>query len=197
VNDVKYKLMNKSSSQYNTLKKSEIHMIKYANGDKDIFTKNADTQVNKKTAPIAVSGQGEELFVTKSGLSGIKVKNSYGQTLLRHEVISQMTAVPEALRLYKKGITNLSLGKAFGIVGTVSIGAGCVAWAVTNNFGWWIIGMSVGVPFIIPELILISNGNRKIESAVGIYNGHIQHYSDLSLKFGVTQSGGLGFTFNF
>jgi len=193
--DVKYKKFDNPNGPNYTLKKSEIFMIKYENGDKDVFTNNPAPPIT--TTPVVEQSQRDILYVTKSGMSGIKVKDSNGQTLLTDEVLSQMTIVPEALQLYKDGQSKVSLGKTFGVISSTCALTGCLIWLLTNNFNYWIGGMAAGVGFLIPNLTLISSGNGKIESAVGIYNGHIQRKSNMSLNLGVTKSGGFGFTFNF
>ena len=206
VDDVKYKKFDNPNGPSYTLKKSEIFMIKYANGDKDLFTDNSlpsttpnSSQQNDNNQP-NVQNQ-EELFITKSMFSGIKVKNSSGVTLLSNEITSTLASVPEALRLYNNGVTLKGVGTGFGIAGGVFLSIGFykiisydnASDGASNYFPWgWYIG---GLLCFIPQAIFISAGNSKIDSAIGVYNASTQRRK--SLSFGITQSGGIGFTFKF
>ena len=203
--DVKYKKFDNPNGPNYTLKKSEIFMIKYVNGSKDVFidsslptTKSNSNQQNNSNQS-NIQSQDELLYITKSTFSGIKVKNSSGVTLLGNEITSTLASVPEALQLYNNGVTLKGVGTGFGIAGMVFLCIGVYSGSSSNYtyipWGWYI----GGVLCTIPQLILINSGNSKIDSAIGVYNSSIQRQnkSDLSLAFGITQSGGIGFTLNF
>ena len=66
-----------------------------------------------------------------------------------------------------------------------------------SGLGYSFIG--VGMLALIPSFALKKSGNRRIKKAVDIYNNSIQpkRLTDVSLKFGGTQSGGIGLTLNF
>ena len=193
IDDVKYKRWDNQTGPNYTLKKSEIFMIKYANGDKEVFA------ADKAVPSIQSQSERELLYVTKSSFSGIKVKNSSGVTLLGHEITSTLANTPEALRLYNTGVAFKGVGTGFTIAGTTLVLIGFYS-AIASGFqsypwGWYVAGLSC----IIPQMILTNAGNSKIDSAVGVYNASVQRQkrTDLSLAFGMTQSGGIGFTLNF
>ena len=205
IDDIKYKKLDNKTGPNYILKKSEIFIIKYANGSKEMFFNTASDFSTTQSAPVpkqpSVQNQREqrELYITKSAFSGIKIKNSSGITLLANEITSTLASVPEALRLYDNGVTLKGIGTGFGIAGVVLVGIGFYQ-SIDSDFRYtpwgWYIG---GALCLIPQAILINSGNSKIDSAIGVYNSSIQRKrkSDLSLVLGVTQSGGIGFTLNF
>jgi hypothetical protein len=73
-------------------------------------------------------------------------------------------------------------------------------YAVDNDLRDAVLGCGgLALLFFIPEYLLLKAGKRNISKAVSIYNNGLPapKTSDLSLKFGGTKSGGIGFTLTF
>jgi len=120
-----------------------------------------------------------------------------------------MKTEPVALANYQRGVSNRRTGNGLAVPGAIFCGLGIglligyyatpeyerdpdMSTASTVSFG-------VSLAFNIPALILKSSGARKIETAVDMYNNSIQRQrsQNMSMNFGITQSGGIGFTLNF
>ncbi|MDR0811660.1 MAG: hypothetical protein LBN23_05250 [Paludibacter sp.] len=205
--EVKYKKFDNPNGQTYVIKKSEIFMIKYANGSKDVF---ADTPTTP--APISTSEQTDKQNSQSKNevlyYQGGNVYDKFDNKLSKNEIRNRMRNVPEALSIYNEGLYTIRNGNVFGI-----IGLGCVAGggalllvgllnldadgptAVYIGLG----AIGVGIAFNIPMVVLKNAGFRKIDAAVDAYNIGINHkkVSQVSLNFGVTQSGGVGLTLNF
>ena len=141
IDDVKYKKWDNQTGPNYTLKKSEIFMIKYANGDKDLITENSLPATAPDNTKPSTESQAELLYVTKSVVSGIKIKNSSGVTLAGNEITNMLATVPEALRTYGVGVNLKGGGTGFNIAGTVLICVGLVSYFRNNNiepWGWYI-----------------------------------------------------------
>jgi len=118
--DVKYKKVDNPYGTTYTLRKSEILMIKYANGSKDIFTDYTVPAEVPMPAPIAEQPRVQHQVKTSLDLLSISEKeiyDSYGVKLSKNEVRNRMRNVPEALNLYNSGKSLKGTGTFFNVVG--------------------------------------------------------------------------------
>ena len=206
--DVKYKKFDNPNGPNYSLKKSEIFMIRYANGSRDVFATEPVMPVETLPVPIAEQPNTQRQAETQLeplSIQGIKIYNSNGVNLSRNGVRNVMRNVPEALELYNEGQSlratgYVFMGLALGCCG-VSLACSFTALATDEkdlvNYSWYALGGAL--VFMIPEFIIFSAGNKKIINSVGAYNRGIRqgYTSDVSLNFGITRSGGVGFTINF
>ena len=214
--DVKYKRVDNPNGPNYTLKKSDIFMIKYANGSRDVFADDAapatpTTPVpNTTTTPSTVTRQPSDQYQADAlneplSINGIKIYNSNGVRLSDYEVQNAMRNVPEAFALYNSGKSLRTTGTVFFGVQLACLGVGIVQLArglaeededILMSAVYWSSGsLAAGVPAII----FLSISNKKIQNSVGVYNRSInqRNTSAVSLNFGIMQSGGIGFTLNF
>ena len=208
--DVKYKKFDNPNGPNYTLKKSEILMIRYANGSKDVFADNTTPTATTTPAPVvkqpSVQSDAEEVYFNFWGTlkytpSKKKVKN----------VEDLFYDMPDASQIYRSGKIWNAIGTGISLGGWL-IGFYDMILAHTSEYDyysgktyypngryyncpifWTGIGiMIVGIPF--SEV-----GNSKKRTAIDMYNATVkrQKTSDISLNFGITQSGGLGLLVNF
>jgi hypothetical protein len=200
--DVKYKKFDNPNGPNYTLKKSEIFMIRYANGSKDVFT----TEV---TSPM-ITGQSKnqqqmEMPLEPLSIDGVQIFNSNGRKLSKSEIQNLMRNVPDALDLYNSGAKKKGIATGFAIPGNILCwgGLGVMIAGIANEdeevTGAGLGLMVASLPFNIVSMVLSSSGNARIRNSVGAYNSGIRQRqtSDVSLNFGVTQSGGVGLTLKF
>jgi len=218
---IKYKKFSHLSGPIYSLLKSEIFMIKYENGSRDVFDTNSATSAQKtdNTANSAAPNSGnlsnDQGRVELLEAVGKYVINRSGRLLSKDEVRSVLAIAPEALPLYDTGLSNIKTGHTWGWIsmgclvgGSALIIAGAAS-GTTDDYGDPImpgyayagLGLVVGgVVCMIPWATFTISGKNKIDSAVDIYNSAAikrQHKSDVSLNFGVTRSGGIGLTLKF
>ena len=208
--DVKYKKFDNPNGPNYTLKKSEIFMIRYANGSKDVFVDNATPVPTAIPTPAQteiqqITKRQVETSLEPLSIQDLKIYNSDGVKLSKYEVQNMMRNVPEALDLYNGGNNLRTAGWVFwgAEVGCLGVGLFQLFNSLSNDDEnmlkssmYWSLG-SIGLG--IPSLICSNMGKNKIKDSVSTYNRGIKqkHTSDVSLNFGITPSGGIGLTLNF
>jgi len=196
--DVKYKKFDNPNGPNYTLKKSEIFMIRYANGSKDVFADNT-TSVTTTPTKEQRSFQGQiETSLEPLSIQDIKIYDSNGAKLSGYEIRNTMKNVPAALGQYNSGRALRGVGIGFAIPQFIFLGAGLGTMiSGDTSTGSTLCLASVGCG--IPAIIFLSVGNKQIKNSVGTYNRGIKQKqtSDISLNFGITQSGGIGLALNF
>ena len=196
--NVKYKKYDNLTGPTYTLLKTEIFMIKYENGEKDIFK---DAPVVASAPKVAANHpQTDALNYRYSFWSGMKITNISGTELSKVEIRSVMSDVPEALNAYNSGV-------ALHTAGWVFIGAGYGFLTISlidmmaseYESSSWLYWDMAALGCFTTALILDAIGNSKWRTAVSIYNNAKQnrHALNTSLNFGLTRSGGIGFTLTF
>ena len=202
--DVKYKKFDNLNGPNYTLKKSEIFIIRYANGSKDIFTIEPTTSVPVTEQPNTQRQMGG-IPLNPLSIDGVQIFNSDGKKLSKSEIQNLMRNVPEALDLYNSGARKRGIATGFAIPGNILCWGGLgIMIAGFANEDEEVAGTGLGLmvaslPFNIVSFALSSSGNARIRNSVGTYNRGIKqgHTSDVSLNFGVTRSGGIGLTLKF
>jgi len=206
---VKYKKFDNQSGPVYNVAISEIFMIKYENGSKDVFTNSTVPTAKTPSTPIVeqqnTQNQVETTFEPLTIQLG-QICNRYGVKQSKDEIRNMMRNVPEAKELYDNGNNQRVVGQVFGGVAFGCLAGGLIQLFATptdengklnnNSYLYWYGGVVVSA---IPAFIIIHSANKKIEKSVDVYNRVINHNhtSNLSLNFGATRSGGIGFTLNF
>jgi len=211
---IKYKKFDNQTGPVYNLPVSEIFMIKFANGSKEVFNE-PEKQPNTQAVRSGQLSKGVKQEMQKQGESvNLDVYKDLvildGKIIDYDQVCSILTsndllANEKALDFYMSGYAQHRAGSVLlGMGATFSfVGAGFIVPYLFNKQAiYGIIGgvfLGTGLFCLIPAVSLNSSGHHKIKTAIDIYNNSIQpkRKSDLSLNFGVTRSGGLGFTFNF
>jgi len=196
--DIKYKKYDNPNGPNYTLKKSDIFMIRYANGSKDVFTDN-DVSVNVAPVPVTVQASfqsnAEEVYINFWGTMKYRPSNKKVTS-----VEDLFYNLPEAFNYYRSGIAWNLVGGVITCVG------GCIMawdtfkdWDDSNHdsFNCGIFWTGMGV-FLVGTIIS-SVGGSKIKTSVDLYNASVrrQYTSDISLNLGITRTGGIGVTLNF
>jgi hypothetical protein len=202
--DVKYKKFENPDGPTYTLLKGEIFMIKYENGEKDVFRDEVvvpPAEVPRKevpavaVAPAAVASAAETLKIEEA-FWGFRVVNDRGRRLNGNEINSLLSEIPEAISLYRAGKQQALIGEICYSVGSFLIG-----WELGTMLSFpemtSYTTMTVGVGATVFGFIYYYSGYGKLKRAMTIYNGAKTGRSATSLNFGVTSSGGIGLTYNF
>jgi hypothetical protein len=123
----------------------------------------------------------------------IKLVDGSGKKLKKSELRSILADVPEALDKYNSGVR---LYTAAAVIGVASIGILIVRLSNPPHKYFW---MSVGIGCSTSVVICRIVGTAKLKSAMKLHNGADANRpaANLSLNFGVTDSGGLGLMLNF
>ena len=173
--DVKYKRFDNPNGPNYTLKKSEIFMIRYENGSKDVFDEivtNVPTDKQVQTAILSYS-------------SGVWQN---GRKLNPGEVRMAMAGNNEALLQFNNG-------RSLYVVGQV------IAWPNWILAGWGLgtligsggeyggIPLGLGVAGILIGELISFSGNNKIKSSVQLYNSKVNNSVSYQINFGLTQTG--------
>jgi hypothetical protein len=215
---IKYKKTSNLSGPLYTIQKSEVFMIKYENGSRDVFGSNNPTDTKRtddtKATTVApntgnqssLQGRVDLLEVSSGFLSGTKVRDRSGKSLSKNEVRGIMANTPDALALYNTGISRKGAGNFFGVLcGACTVGglSALIFGGINEDKDMLSVGLGLAggaLVLAIPAGILYERGVRKIDSAVDVYNSAAiqrQRQSNVSLHFGATRSGGIGLTLNF
>ena len=219
--DVKYKKFENPNGPNYTLKKSEIFMIRYANGSKDVFDNQAVSEplpaVINPPAPTNQPNVRREVqnrpnpAMDYAAFTQLKRDDRAMEAFLRDhdtELYKQFNR-GSSLRRQGKGflgtglvVTGVSLGLM--VAGTIMINdsepdstdeeTGAALFVAGN------IGLYVGQALIIVSIPLSAvGGSLKKRAANGYEQKYFRNHASYqrSLDFGITQSGGVGFTLNF
>ena len=213
IDEIKYKKFENKSGPTYTLKKSDIFMIRYENGSKDVFSEITTTPEPKpspESAPPVVENKQnspkpiEPLSFESLSLDGVKIFNTDGRLLSKDEVRNIMKTTPNALTLYNKGNSQRAAGWVFiGVSGiclvgsVVQLAAGSSAEdsnLLLSSLYWDVAAIAV----VIPAAILLHSGSKNIKESVGAYNREMRkNNTAATLNFGITNQGKIGFVLNF
>jgi len=184
--EVKYKKYENLTGPTYTLPKSAIFMIKYKNGEKDLF--NEITEVRQPTqaeSPTAINPN-EKMLQVKN----FDVADYSGRVLKKSEVRSIMEKSSETWDLYNRSL----FWNASATVLMVGAAGGILYGVFAKDDGLYGIVGGVGCLALSVPCILGSISLR--EKAVKKYNA-INGFDAPKLTFGITNSGGIGLTLNF
>jgi len=214
---VKYKKFDNQTGPVYNVAISEIFMIKYADGSKDVFNEPVkETKAEQSVQPTKEEVKHEVQKQDESAnLSVVGRKIFLNGKAIKHEQVKEILTSNDLLTnagasdLYNSGhslrqvaILPACVGFASGVYAFVLLFKGRPtgdpsAAASYDTTTWTCCG--VGAGFCIFGCVLMYVGDNKMKEAINIYNNsiHSKHSSDVSLNFGVTRSGGLGFTLDF
>ena len=220
LNDVKYKKYENLNGPTYTLLKADIFMIKYENGEKDVFT--AET-TPAKTVVIQTPQTfdiGATTLTTKDGsMVVIQTPQTFdiGTTTLTakggnvfigdrklgtQEVRNILSSNKEALDKYNSGLATEKAGGIVGLVGLIAVPVGLIGmlasdWSSdTAVIYTGVLAGGLGLWAIGEVVGLIGSSN--IKTGIKFYNNSITGKTmAYNLQFGMTNSGGIGFMLNF
>ena len=211
---IKYKKFENQAGPTYTMTKSDVFMIKYQNGSKDVFQTENETKsgIASTQQTDAANAKVQKYALVDMNLTMGRGGFYQGDRLMdMNETRRIISSNPEALHLFDSG-KRLSNASAVMVgVGTVPILVGlgyCIAAATQSEenkykadvyYTYGYIFMASGAPPLIVGMCLIGPGQRKFREACEVYNAGNKPLSDkgYQLDIGITSSGGLGLSVKF
>jgi hypothetical protein len=210
IDDVKYKKYENPSGPTYTLLKSDIFMIKYENGEKDIFVEKKAPEITN-AAPFATAngnhGAGtltvhgsmwSRFYVEKDGVelnpNGVRqLLSSNPQSLDKlntsknKEIWSYVLSGLGGAQLGVAILGFIDMATSEGEYSTIGIGTGTTVFFLIT-----------GTSTVVGAFYMLAASLNDYKTAVNLYNAGIMGQSPAySLNFGLTRSGGVGFTLTF
>jgi len=208
---VKYKKFDNQTGPVYNMAVSEIFMIQYANGSKDVFNKITQSQ-ETKTEQEEVK-QEPQKPQKPANLAFVSGKVFLDDKALTHEQVRNLLTLNDSLTntnaayYYMSGYSQLQLAKSSraSMWMSLGLGVGCLiassatwdgTYGANNDTSSFFDSMAI-VCFIssitssISWLIFDNSGNNRINDAMSTYNTSLKskHSSDVSMNFGITRSG--------
>ena len=188
-NEIKYKKWTNQEGPTYTLTKTEMFMVKYQNGEKEVFNQNnnysnQETQSNpKKTGVLDFDSR------SRSKLS------INGQRLSEYEAIDILGR--PTYEDWARGYTKRIVGKSFLWTGVGLDAFGIFFTVLEEEYPeLYLPCYIVGVASSITGLILWASGNRDMKYVINSYNDRQGNNRSVIMSFNSTQNGvGLTFTF--
>jgi len=177
IDDVKYKRFDNQSGPNYVLKKSDIFMIRYKNGTKDVFNEMLTSTLTDKKQQL---NQNELLSYSKGvWQNGIKLNSE--------QVIRVMSGNNEALQQYNKGRSLNIIGQVIAYPSAILFGCNMgimIAGGEGNG-----MGLAVGAIGVLAGTIMEYSGKNKMKTSVLLYNSGINKTSSHQIDFGFTHTG--------
>jgi len=177
-NEVKYKRFDNPNGTNYVLKKSDIFMIRYENGRKDVFAGSAlPAEKQQQTADMS----------TQSELSYDNGVRQNRAKLTSEQVRTVMADNSKALQLYNNGRALYTAGQLLACPGAFLLG-----WDIGTRLsggegnGTLIIVGAAGMAF---GLVMATLGENKIKTSVQLYNSKANNSLSYQINFGFTQTG--------
>jgi hypothetical protein len=206
--EIKYKKFENATGPTYVLQKAEIFMIKYANGERDVFTTPVTTPPanggNVSTTPVATSPNAnvkQEIGVPRLTSRGGNVYDAKTNALLsKFEVRDLMGPYPSALTIYDKAKVQATCSLVMSYVG-----GGLVGWGLGSMLGGApsdgdYVCLAIGAGVVGGAFILVGVATKNVNRSVQLYNDSLPGRPTAfthDLRFGFTSSGGVGFTLTF
>ena len=198
---ISYKRFDNQTGPNRIIAKSDVFMIRYANGSSDVFTDiSAPAAVNAPASvvvqqPVIQHNKGEVYYSTFG-----RLRFSSDNSRVRN-VEELLFDLPEVAMLYRSGKTFQAIGQGISSGGALLMLYDWVwrwdhitltPYRPSGIFWLGVVAVAVGSPFTVI-------GNQRQRTAIDMYNAAVrrQQTADVTLNFGITPSGGLGLTLNF
>jgi hypothetical protein len=207
--EVRYKKFENATGPIYVLQKAEIFMIKYANGERDVFTVPVATPpvttppvnasgTSAATPPVNANGKQEREAPPLTSRGGVVRNAETNETLDKGVVRYMMERNPEALELYNRARTMKTFGTVSCCLGALMVTPVLFGWDVDDAAkDTLLVGglFFVGAGFFVTWL-----GVKDVNSSVKVYNDSLPGRPSAfthDLRFGLTSSGSVGFTLTF
>lgn len=174
---IKYHKFENLTGPIYSIEKTQVFMIKYKNGTKDVFNAESTPAVQQAmtpqaTSPVQPAVQGvEELRYKKGG--AVAIKDKY---LSKAECIKIFEANPDALRLYNSGMKLITIGDIISYATLIpSLGVSImVSKEILPVFPYAPVTIAVLTAGLVSSIVITVNGRHKIRDAVNVYNKGIK-----------------------
>jgi len=186
INIIKYKKFENTTGPVYSLMKTDVVMITYENGTKDVFSEPVKEIIQEPK-------QNYDVLIAKHGI----VKQN-GTTLSKKEVRSIMINNSDALELYNSGKMLCSTGEIFSYagLGIILIAAVVESKEIYTDNSAAIVGIIGGVACLATSMTVTFTGRSKIKKSVALYNSSLQNQQTYKIGIGLNQNG-IAFTMNF
>ncbi len=182
---VKYKKFDNQQGPAYTIKKADIFMIKYKNGDKDVFAAETPKAEEAKPQPTIEKG------------IWINGKQSYlnDKPITRKELSNKLKTDPQAYAYLKKGNTLGVTGGVISLAGIVGLTAVVISGLNNEDAkGNPVYNKPLGLicaAGIVGGIVVLYVGDAQGKKAIDVYNSNLQSKKKTSyeLKAGITDSG--------
>ena len=178
---IQYKMFDNHDSTIYNMQKSDIFLIKYENGTKDVFLTN-------NTEEVHVSSKLPLTYNNGVWQDGTKIRPA--------QVREMMSGNSGALQLYNSGREVFVVGNAFACSAAFVLGLDLGLYLVSGKSNNILLG--IGLAGTIIGITMIFTSESQMRKSVSLYNASLMHGTTAySLNFGITKSGGVGFTLKF
>jgi hypothetical protein len=176
---IKYKKFENPTGPVYSLKSTEVFMITFENGTKEIFNKEPE----QKLTEVIETKHRDSLI-----LKGNQVLNSDGIILKKDKLITIMSK--ESFDLYTSGKNTITASKIiyYGVALPLGVYTCILLEKANSNY---MIGKILGVVVLysIPVWIIESSGERKIKESVILHNSGLSKPTSYKINVGISQNG--------
>jgi hypothetical protein len=198
--DVKYKRYENPEGPSYTILKSEIFVIKYANGEKDVFNDAPAAVATEKQQEKGPNTSVEYLKLQSAMFKSVTAVDTKGKKYNNAELLELLSDTPDALSHYKDGQQLVLIGDIFAAsgLGLDIVGLVLLAANLEKNLGVSAGFIVAGGVIGLTGILLSSSGSEEISKALSLYYyGNRGTPNAYTMNFGLTPSGGLGMTLTF
>ncbi|MBO5847963.1 MAG: hypothetical protein J6R17_01980 [Bacteroidales bacterium] len=199
--EIEYKKWSNQEGPTFTEKASNIFMIKYQNGEKEIF-ENKQNDVNKQS--VVITKPNEDMYIE---IVGGKYYYYQGKQITTKEQlldIYKKNNCNNAYEVYENAIQQYKTGTTFYCIGLPLTAVGIplfISGLLESNDILKAIGSPMaicGPIFFIGGLASVINSNNEARRSIDIYNNQIaKKNNDVSLNLGISSTGGIGLSLRF
>lgn len=195
--EIEYKKWNNQEGPIYTEKKSNIFMIKYQNGEKDIFEHNMNNNRNNTNINEANKANLSNNLITyadydKVFYKGKRISNDELEHLLKTNCMAAYEQYASGKHKRNAAITLRSIAFVFL--------AASLPLYLSDDYDLMIIasGLDItGTAMMITSFPLGGVGKNQMKDSFDTYNSNIKNNNNISLNFGACSSGGIGFSLKF
>ena len=199
IETVKYKKHENRYGPTYTILKSDIFMIRYQNGEKDVFSTTNEKSQYEETKQFQNTNDQNFILLKSNGTNVYRDvgsdKLSSKDILSSKEVRNILSNNPLALQKYNKAKRLNTWGWVLSLTLTSALVVGASIPTSDDDYGTDLLisagagmlcGLIIGTPFLL-------GANSNMKKAVTLHNSSISNKpARTELKLGITQSGGIG-----
>lgn len=190
---IKYHKYENLTGPVYSINKSEVFMIKYENGTKDVFGKNEPKQEEPKKVNPPPEIPKQEKPKTSENITLIKGRYYYHDKMIGNKDISEIlktNASPEIFRTFNKGYKNRMISDVLSYVDLGIIGTAIIIKNRSNTITpayQALVFTAIGIICVGVPLSIVGSSQKK--KSIIKYNNSLTTSYKPELYFGVTQNG--------
>lgn len=199
-NEIKYKTFENLDGPLYTMKKSEVFMIRYQNGGKDVFTRNQQEYPTNYNNQQGYYMSGSNSNVGLLSYTRFDEVTMDGKSLTKEELENMFRkSCPTSLELFNSGYAKRKTGSILLCIGLPLLAASIPLYIVDDDLYIFASACDiVGTTLFFTSIGLKSAGKARIVNSYKEYNNQVSRGSNaVSLNFGVSSTGGIGVSLRF